>query len=225
MMRRSWGAIAGAICLTAVGCPADFTSAAPTDATELDDAAISADTESDASAGDTGDSAVPARDAPVADAFSPDTNESGVVDTGCSTDLQCDDKNACTVDRCGGGACSHAPLDLDGDGDGPKAAGCGGDCHDGNKDVFSKQSAFFSMPYTAMSGAATFDYNCDGLEERELTAKVSCSMSTCVPGWADAIPACGANGSWVTSCKTWMSSAGGNVCTEYYVSAKKQACR
>lgn len=113
--------------------------------------------------------------------------------------------------------------DDDGDGEGSRAAGRGTDCNDTNKDVFSKQTKFFETPYDA--GAASFDYNCDGVEERGFTTKVACTMFACSEGWAETIPSCGASGWWATSCKTWMSSSGGNVCSQFNAVMKKQACR
>jgi len=209
------------VALPLIGCPAEFStdgsSGSSDDASNMMEATIDA---SDSTPIATDTKAI--IDTAFADTAPADTN---VVDSGCSADPQCDDKNACTVDRCAGGSCAHSALDGDGDGDGPKGAGCGGDCHDGNKSVFSAQLAYSEVAYMTTAGSMSFDYNCNGLEERELTAKVSCSMSTCTPGWVDTVPACGASGSWVTSCKTWMSSGGSNVCIEYYVVARKQACR
>jgi len=47
----------------------------------------------------------------------------------------CDDGNSCTLDDvCDQGVCSGIALDADGDGYGPDS--CGGDCDDGNPDVY-----------------------------------------------------------------------------------------
>jgi len=55
-------------------------------------------------------------------------------------------------------------------------AGLGGDCNDGNRDVFPGQMAWFSNPYTTASGKTSYDYNCDGVEQFR---EVSCSAVAC----------------------------------------------
>lgn len=52
------------------------------------------------------------------------------------------------------------------------------DCHDGNKDVFPGQTAYFGAPY-ALPGApanVSFDYDCDGKESpAAMTFEPACS--------------------------------------------------
>lgn len=217
---RSWRSLAEfarvvpyLVALASAGCPADFTTVDPA---------------GDAATDDAGGGAL---DAPPADSLvlmdtgsatdsvlGPDTQ---LVDTGCTGDPECDDKNACTEDRCASGACSHAAFDGDKDGDGPKAATCGGDCHDGNATVNSKQTMFFDVPYTTTTGGSSFDYNCDGFTTQKFPSKVSCSMGSCT-GWLDAVPACGASGTWVDACTYWNASL---MCTMYHTVSQTQACR
>jgi hypothetical protein len=119
-------------------------------------------------------------------------------DTGCTSDLSCDDGNACTTDVCtlSTGECTHTVVDNDMDGESPSALGaCGTDCDDNNPSVFSKQTAFFTAPYTT-SGTPSFDYNCDGVAEKQYPALTVCNETggTCMEttsGWATTIPACG----------------------------------
>lgn len=42
-----------------------------------------------------------------------------------------------------------------------------GDCHDGNGNVRPGQTAYFGQPYTARSGALSYDYDCSGVEQEE----------------------------------------------------------
>lgn len=144
-------------------------------------------------------------DAPDAPADGPET---GKV---CKVDPDCDDLDTCTVDKCNKpasalfGNCLSTRTDGDGDGESPTGLGkCGTDCHDGNKDVFSKQTAYFTKPYSTLLGANSYDYNCSGANEVERPAKYTCTLSgsTCAitPGWQSGVPACGASGTWVTAC-------------------------
>ena len=120
-------------------------------------------------------------------------------DTGCTKDLSCDDGNPCTTDTCTvlTGECTHTVVDNDGDGESPTALGpCGTDCNDNNPSVFSKQTAFFTTPYATAIGAKSFDYNCDGVDEKQYPALTVCNESggTCietVSGWSSTVPACG----------------------------------
>lgn len=137
-----------------------------------------------------------------------DGPETGKV---CKTDPDCDDLDTCTVDKCNKpasalfGNCVSTRTDGDGDGESPTTLGkCGTDCHDGNKDVFSKQTAYFTKPYTTLLGGSSYDYNCSGANEVERPAKYTCTLSgstcTTTPGWQSGVPACGASGTWVTAC-------------------------
>lgn len=66
--------------------------------------------------------------------------------------------------------------DKDGDGYGDSAEGklgcdlelgwatSGGDCDDGNSEVFPGQPKYFLSPYTNIKGHPSYDYNCDDLE-------------------------------------------------------------
>ncbi len=179
-----------------------------------------------------GDSRVPdtlvdAPDAAVADTLVTDGDTGGLDDTGadvgdakadgdtgatksCKIDGDCDDLSACTVDKCNKpgsalfGTCSNTKTDGDGDGESPTSLGkCGTDCHDGNKDVFSKQTAWFNTTYLSTLGVASFDYDCSGAVELEKPSKYVCTLtgSTCAttPGW-QTVPACGVAGTWVTAC-------------------------
>lgn len=159
------------------------------------DAAADAKTDAKPDAlGDTGG------DAPV------DSSSDAGADTGCVLNSQCNDENACTKDLCNGlGVCTNPLEDGDGDGEAPTTLGaCGLDCHDGNKDVFSKQTQFFDAPYTLSKGTTSWDYDCNGVDERQHADVFKCVVSgtKCIvtPGWSGTIPACGALGTYVTVC-------------------------
>lgn len=128
----------------------------------------------------------------------------------CKIDSECDDLSACTADKCNKpgsalfGTCTNTRTDGDGDGESPTTLGkCGTDCHDGNKDVFSKQTAWFATSYLSTVGLASFDYDCSGAVELEKPSKYVCTVSgtacTITPGW-QTVPACGVAGTWVTAC-------------------------
>jgi len=150
------------------------------------------------------------------------------ADTGCTLNRDCDDHDDCTRDTCNlaAGTCSSTKVDGDGDGESPSALGaCGLDCDDSNKDVFSKQTSFFSVPYLDSVGVSSYDYDCNGIEEKQHDALAKCMYSapgkcTFAEGWSGSVPVCGALGTYITGCMY----AGFGACQP--VSAKtKQACR
>jgi hypothetical protein len=126
--------------------------------------------------------------------------DSASPDMGCTGDFACDDGNACTTDTCtvSTGECTHTVIDMDGDGESPTNLGaCGTDCNDNNPSVFSKQTMFFTTAYLTSTGAKSFDYNCDGVDEKQYPALTVCDGSgggcvETVSGWASSVPACGA---------------------------------
>ena len=70
------------------------------------------------------------------------------------------------------------------------------DCYDGNKDVRPGQTSFFAED----RGDGSFDYDCNGESERELTQSGSCDNGTANQGWEGAVPAPGQTGSWLVDC-------------------------
>ena len=96
------------------------------------------------------------------------------------------------------------------------------DCHDGNADVHPAQTDSFAAPYTTIYNQSSFDYNCDGVEEKDLDQLGECMCDSnldsdnadeCVSiaalavlgqgdcglkggqvGWLDAVPNCGGTG-------------------------------
>jgi hypothetical protein len=76
------------------------------------------------------------------------------------------------------------------------------DCRDGSPDTHPGQTAFF----TAHRGDGSFDYNCDGVEERSSERQGRCATTPfgfCVhnPGWTGTtVPACGESADFVLSC-------------------------
>lgn len=90
------------------------------------------------------------------------------LDNDCDSFVDCDDPD-CSEDI----ACNCEDNDQDGWGVGWACTGQQ-DCHDGDPSVHPGQESFFSDSYTdPVTGSQTFDYNCDGLEEKKRTLVVS----------------------------------------------------
>lgn len=97
-------------------------------------------------------------------------------------------------------------------------------CCEGDPNVFSGQTAFFTVP----NKCGNFDYNCDGVEQKELGLGKACSRpfweNRCdAPqiGFKDKVPECGKPGIKFVGCtgRTW--NAGCNSVEE----AVLQGCR
>jgi len=72
------------------------------------------------------------------------------------------------------------------------------DCCDTDDDVHPGQHNYFSEASTCGS----FDYNCNGEEDKEYENGGSCYMPDCRthPGWYGPAPACGHEGAWLEDC-------------------------
>jgi hypothetical protein len=98
------------------------------------------------------------------------------------------------------------------------------DCYDQNSDANPGQSGGFERD----RGDGSFDYDCNGQEEKLLTDIHQCSGNTAskctigLVGWAGSIPACGKGESWVSKCD-W--DTGTNTCTGKSTGTKPQKCR
>ena len=75
------------------------------------------------------------------------------------------------------------------------------DCDDSDSDVYPGQTQYFSSP---RADGESYDYNCSGVEEKQLTEIWSFSGSDClsgtVEGWYSSVPSCGAIGEWGIGC-------------------------
>ncbi len=117
-------------------------------------------------------------------------------------------------------------TDVDGDGWGAKGTDlrkCSSsttveDCDDSKKDVNPGQKTYFSV---AIPGSSSFDYNCDGKDEKENASLETCAkMAKCIgQGWLASVPACGQTGNWV------QCVSGGKSCVAGPPKAKTQSCR
>ncbi len=112
---------------------------------------------------------------------------------------------------CAAGACC---VDADQD----SVTTCAGDCDDAEPNVYPKQTAFFSTA----TKKGSFDYNCDQLEDKEVSTLVSCVRlgASCEgSGWQGSVPGCGVQGVFI-SCKP----SGPSSCS-HDQSQKAQGCR
>lgn len=106
------------------------------------------------------------------------------------------------------------------DEDGDDFTTCERDCNDRSADVNPGQTRFFTSP-----AGESFDYNCDGREEPELTQVVSCVLEgeQCVgEGWQDGPPkpGCGETAGYY-GCQLQA----GSKCTARRTGDRTQACR
>lgn len=95
------------------------------------------------------------------------------------------------------------------------------DCDDMDPAAHPGQVAYFVVP---TKGANNYDYNCNEVEEAEVSNLVACSVKggNCVgDGWADEVPACGVSGSFARCLK---GSGSTTTCTQK-VTPQTQACR
>jgi hypothetical protein len=105
----------------------------------------------------------------------------------------------------GGSGGSGGALDCDQDDDGSFASSeaCGGnDCDDLDADVHPGQSSFFTEP----NRDGGYDYDCNGVEEPEVSNALDCSLlsiSNCdAQGYTSPLPACGDPGAWIRCAPT-----------------------
>ncbi len=120
---------------------------------------------------------------------------------GANGDPACADAKCYTICRPGFAHCDNNPngncvalqtfyQDLDGDGFGdvnaPKKQACpgqggpgwapvAGDCNDNNKDVFPGQPQYFATAYKNTAGHASYDYDCNGVEQDRATHFPGCN--------------------------------------------------
>lgn len=101
------------------------------------------------------------------------------------------------------------------------------DCYDQNKEVFPGQDKYFD----AHRGDSSFDFNCDGKQERsEKQMEGGCRRdggpaSNCyaMQGWVGEPAACGDTGTWLADCDT--DGAPWFRCVVRETQQRRQACR
>jgi hypothetical protein len=125
-------------------------------------------------------------------------NGSGGAGTGATGGAQSSGGGGAT-----GGSGGAPDCDRDDDDSLSSAAACGGnDCDDRDADVHPGQSRFFTAP----SLAHGYDYDCNGVEEREVSSALDCSLlsieSCDAQGYAAPLPACGDPGAWIRCAPT-----------------------
>ena len=126
-----------------------------------------------------------------------------------------DDNCNGAIDEEGAGGCTVYYTDADGDGFGTAPSKClcqpsgaintitSGDCYDANGSAKPGQTQWFGVH----RGDGSYDYDCNNTQEAHWLEVGICSSVLCVTsskaGWYDtggAVPACGVNASWSTSC-------------------------
>ena len=165
-----------------------------------------------------------------------DTNDAWVCATGDLAGLVCEEEDTITF-RNGTWQCSSAmpppcettyyrDFDNDGYGD-PANSQCvssptgdytstnANDCYDYNADAKPGQTEYFD----SHRGDGSYDYDCDGIEERRYGMWGSCQVgvSGCDynPGWSNGnVPSCGLARDWIASCEFQFELSGGATCIE-----------
>ncbi len=121
------------------------------------------------------------------------------------------------------------------------------DCYDSNANAKPGQTSYF----TTNRGDGSFDYNCNGLEDKDPTINCltngpsSCATGTGVhAGYQGSVPPCGSSGTWVavdkynsvtcdidfwvswsTNCQTSLSCSGSARCWNAIPESKTMKCR
>ncbi|HJL20015.1 MAG TPA: MopE-related protein [Sandaracinaceae bacterium LLY-WYZ-13_1] len=89
--------------------------------------------------------------------------------TGATPEPSCDPPSSPPAGCSGGGWTSVRPTSLENT-----------DCNDGNDDVFPGQTTYFESPIPGEPAATDYDYDCDGVESKELfCAILACSTPSC----------------------------------------------
>ncbi len=150
-----------------------------------------------------------------------------------------DDCNG-TIDDENATGCTTFYVDADGDGYGDDtsrgACYCDAtgsytvenkdDCYDGSSSANPGQTGYFGVD----RGDGSYDYNCDGSQEKEYTGTAACPVGVCAlvtestpytEGWVSGTPACGVSGSYSTDCNLWDDLLG----CAHASSSKTQTCR
>ena len=92
----------------------------------------------------------------------------------------------------------------------------GADCFDENKDAYPGQPKHFIKH----RGDGSFDYDCNGVSEKETTTQGKCNGGYADPqGWEDKPPECGKIGRWLNDCDRKPFG------TEKEFQDRKMACR
>jgi hypothetical protein len=109
----------------------------------------------------------------------------------------------------------------------------GADCNDGDGRVFPGQSEFFAEPTNDGAATMSYDYDCDGNEERRVDPEVGeCvrypGTSSCTrrEGWVGTEPGCGQAGFEVGECRFVHRPSGDGDCVVVpTTTARVQSCR
>jgi hypothetical protein len=152
------------------------------------------------------------------------------VDVGrpCEDRVDCDDDNDCTIDQCVGEMCRNTLNDGDEDGYASNVIGsCGLDCNDMDADVSPDHTDFETVRQMDMLPGTpdNFDWNCDGIEERQYPTGVpdcdGTGVGTCTmgEGWLGTVPGCGMTGTWA------RCTGPGDGCTLSTIETRTQGCR
>lgn len=145
------------------------------------------------------------------------------IDNDCDTLVDEEDSTGCTTYY----------RDYDDDGYGSTLSRCtctpvghytsynSSDCYDTNDDAYPGVSAW----HTSSRGDGSYDYSCDGSQEKRYPSRAgSCALLTDAcgadNGWSSSAPSCGSTGTWKSGCYLTLSG-----CYWSSSSSRTQSCR
>jgi hypothetical protein len=93
------------------------------------------------------------------------------------------------ADGDGVGDTNMTVISCDAAGAGPGFVALAGDCHDGNPNVRPGQTAHFGVPYVAVGGGLSYDYDCNGIENEQVGVQhfTACSPACMEMGYEAAM--------------------------------------
>lgn len=146
----------------------------------------------------------------------------GATESCDGIDNDCDS----SVDEEGASGCSNLYYDGDGDGFGTTSGKClcsssgyytssyNNDCYDSNANANPGASSYSS----SHRGDTSYDWNCDGSEQKYWGSSGGCSgavwVCTTTQGWQSGVASCGNNGAYITSCSGFLCGASTSTYTQ-----------
>jgi hypothetical protein len=176
---------------------------------------------------------------------SSDCNDSNASDKPGGTET-CDSRdNDCdgSVDEQNASGCTTYYYDGDGDGYGTTTSRCycaptgyytstlSTDCYDSLANATTARNAYPSQRsyFTSHRGDSSYDYDCDGVQERQYVdvfeCAIGCTIGTTTDGWASSVPACGSSAQFRSGCVIDLFNSNGRGCTFDTSDRTTQSCQ